>query len=153
MHIEQNRRAGFPPAKQKARSAEITGSLILGERHLRRVLTLYSLYYNETRTHLGLAKDAPLQRAVQRSGTVVATPILSRIASSLRADMIFGNDTAAEAAAKQRNLTVVVIRPRWDGTPSPSIALATQLRLRCNGVCTLSSDRLRSMDDGMNERD
>jgi transposase InsO family protein len=51
--------------------------LILGERHLRRVLTLYSLYYNETRTHLGLAKDAPLQRAVQRSGTVVATPILS----------------------------------------------------------------------------
>jgi transposase InsO family protein len=51
--------------------------LILGERHLRRVLTLYSLYYNETRTHLGLAKDAPLRRAVQRSAAVVATPILS----------------------------------------------------------------------------
>src|SRR6516225_6577529 len=32
--------------------------LIFGERHLHRVLTLYSLYYNETRTHLGLAKDA-----------------------------------------------------------------------------------------------
>ena len=32
--------------------------LILGERHLRRVLTLYSLYYNETRTHLGLSEDA-----------------------------------------------------------------------------------------------
>ena len=32
--------------------------LIFGERHLRRVLTLYALYYNETRTHLGLAKDA-----------------------------------------------------------------------------------------------
>jgi hypothetical protein len=28
--------------------------LIYGERHLRRILTLYSLYYNETRTHLGL---------------------------------------------------------------------------------------------------
>jgi hypothetical protein len=27
--------------------------LIYGERHLRRVLTLYSLYYNETRTHSG----------------------------------------------------------------------------------------------------
>src|SRR6516162_5194254 len=25
--------------------------LIFGERHLRRVLTLYSVYYNETRTH------------------------------------------------------------------------------------------------------
>jgi hypothetical protein len=32
------------------------------ERHLRRILTLYSLYYNETRTHLGLEKDAPLRR-------------------------------------------------------------------------------------------
>jgi hypothetical protein len=45
--------------------------------HLRRVLTSYSLYYNETRTHLGLGKDAPLRRAVQRSGTITVTPILS----------------------------------------------------------------------------
>jgi len=51
--------------------------LIYGEWHLRRVLTLYSLYYNETRTHLGLGKDAPLRRSVQRSGTIVTTPILS----------------------------------------------------------------------------
>jgi transposase InsO family protein len=51
--------------------------LIYGERHLRRVLTLYSSYYNETRTHLGLGKDAPLRRAVQRSGTIATTPILS----------------------------------------------------------------------------
>jgi transposase InsO family protein len=50
--------------------------LIFDERHLRRILTLYSLYYNETRTHLGLAKDAPLRRAVQRSGTIIITPIL-----------------------------------------------------------------------------
>jgi Integrase core domain len=51
--------------------------LIYGERHLRRVLTLYSLYYNETRTHLGLGKDAPLGRHIERSGTIVTTPILS----------------------------------------------------------------------------
>jgi transposase InsO family protein len=51
--------------------------VILGERHLRRVLTLYALYYNQTRTHLGLGKDAPLGRAIERSGTIVATPILS----------------------------------------------------------------------------
>jgi transposase InsO family protein len=51
--------------------------LILGERHLRRVLTLYSLYYNETRTHLGLSKDAPRRRAVQRSGTIVTAQVLS----------------------------------------------------------------------------
>jgi hypothetical protein len=30
--------------------------LIFGERHLRRILTLYSVYYNETRTHLGLVR-------------------------------------------------------------------------------------------------
>src|SRR6516162_3801790 len=51
--------------------------LIYGERHLRRILTLYSLYYNETRTHLGLGKDAPLRRSVQRSGTIIVIPILS----------------------------------------------------------------------------
>ena len=51
--------------------------LIFGERHLRRILTLYSRYYNETRTHLGLAKDAPLRRATQRSGTIIVIPIFS----------------------------------------------------------------------------
>ena len=51
--------------------------LIFGERHLRRVLTSYSLYYNEARTHLGLAKDAPHRRAVQRSGTIITTSVLS----------------------------------------------------------------------------
>ncbi len=37
--------------------------LIFGERHLMRTLSLYSDYYNQTRTHLGLAKDTPLRRA------------------------------------------------------------------------------------------
>jgi len=51
--------------------------LIFGVQHLRRILTAYSCYYNETRTHLSLDKDAPLGRAVQRHGTIVAVPILS----------------------------------------------------------------------------
>ena len=51
--------------------------LIFGAQHLRRILTSYSCYYNETRTHLSLDKDAPLGRAVQRDGTIVAVPILS----------------------------------------------------------------------------
>src|SRR5271168_2076172 len=34
--------------------------VFLGEGHLRRVLTTYSTYYNDVRTHLGLGKDAPL---------------------------------------------------------------------------------------------
>jgi hypothetical protein len=51
--------------------------LIFGESHLRRVLASYTAYYNQTRTHLALQKDAPLRRAVQRSGAIVAIPILA----------------------------------------------------------------------------
>ncbi len=51
--------------------------LIIGTRHLRQVLALYAAYYIQARTHLALQKDAPLRRAVQRSGRIVAIPILS----------------------------------------------------------------------------
>ena len=51
--------------------------LIFGESQLRRVLASYAAYYNQTRTHLALQKDAPLRRAVQRSGAIVAIPILA----------------------------------------------------------------------------
>ena len=51
--------------------------LIFGEAHLRRVLSAYAAYYNQARTHLALGKDAPLHRAVQRSGDIVAIPILA----------------------------------------------------------------------------
>jgi Integrase core domain len=50
--------------------------LIFGEAHLRRILSMYAIYYNESRTHLSLHKDALLYRAIQRSGTVVAVPVL-----------------------------------------------------------------------------
>ena len=39
--------------------------IILGERHLKRILSSYVDYYHETRTHLSLAKDAPAGRVVQ----------------------------------------------------------------------------------------
>jgi transposase InsO family protein len=51
--------------------------LIFGEAHLRQILSSYAAYYNKVRTHLALGKDAPLGRAIQRSGTIVAIPILS----------------------------------------------------------------------------
>jgi hypothetical protein len=51
--------------------------LIFGESQLRRVLASYAAYYNQTRTHLALQKDAPLRRAVRRSGAIVAIPILA----------------------------------------------------------------------------
>jgi hypothetical protein len=49
----------------------------MGESHLRRTLSAYAVYYNQMRTHLALQKDAPLHRAVQRSGVLVAIPILA----------------------------------------------------------------------------
>ena len=51
--------------------------LIFGARHLRRVLAAYSAYYNETRAHLSLDKDAPFGRPAQRDGAIVTTTILS----------------------------------------------------------------------------
>jgi transposase InsO family protein len=50
--------------------------LIFGEAHLRQILISYASYYNESRTHLSLHKDAPLHRAVQRSGTIITMPVL-----------------------------------------------------------------------------
>ena len=50
--------------------------VVFGEAHLRRVLAAYAMYYNQTRTHLTLRKDAPSGRAVQQIGTVVAIPVL-----------------------------------------------------------------------------
>jgi Integrase core domain len=39
--------------------------IVLGERHLQRVLTRYAIYYHRARTHLSLEKDAPTPRRVQ----------------------------------------------------------------------------------------
>ena len=39
--------------------------IVLGERHLRRILHSYCEYYHRTRTHLSLAKDAPDERPIQ----------------------------------------------------------------------------------------
>ena len=51
--------------------------VIVGEAHLRRILSAYAAYYNQARTHLALEKDAPLHRTVQRSGAIVVIPILA----------------------------------------------------------------------------
>ena len=50
--------------------------IVLNEAHLRRVLTSYSKYYHRSRTHLGLAKDAPDHRPVSEisTGRIVAIP-------------------------------------------------------------------------------
>src|SRR3974377_755241 len=51
--------------------------LVFGEAHLLQILSSYTAYYNDVLTHLALKKDTPLGRAFQRSGVIVAIPILS----------------------------------------------------------------------------
>jgi hypothetical protein len=50
--------------------------IVLGERHLKRILSSYVRYYHSARTHLSLDKDAPNGRAIQspEQGTVVELP-------------------------------------------------------------------------------
>jgi len=39
--------------------------IILNERHLKRLMSSYLLYYHQDRTHLGLAKDTPASRPTE----------------------------------------------------------------------------------------
>jgi transposase InsO family protein len=50
--------------------------IVLNQAHLRRLLKSYFAYYQRSRTHLSLDKDAPDHRPVQRpeEGTIVAVP-------------------------------------------------------------------------------
>jgi hypothetical protein len=50
--------------------------VVFDEAQLRRVLKNYASYYNQTRTHLSLGKDAPGFRRAQKFGRSAAIPIL-----------------------------------------------------------------------------
>jgi hypothetical protein len=78
--------------------------LVFGEAHLRQILSAYATYYysNEIRAHLALGKDAPLGRAVQRTGAIVGIPILSGLHH--RPDVIFGKDRFS-TSSRRRGLT------------------------------------------------
>ena len=49
--------------------------IVFGEAHLQRIVSLYASYYNEARTHLALAKDAPISRPIECCGRVIAEPM------------------------------------------------------------------------------
>jgi transposase InsO family protein len=56
---------------------ECTDHIIaVGEGHLRRFLQSYAHYYNGSRTHRSLNKDAPIHRLTESVGTIVSRPIL-----------------------------------------------------------------------------
>jgi hypothetical protein len=48
----------------------------LGEGHLRRILQSHARYYNESRSHRSLNKDAPVHRAIENFGAIMSRPVL-----------------------------------------------------------------------------
>ena len=59
-----------------ARRECIDHVIVLGESHLRRIMSRYAAYYNESRTYLSLGKDPPIGRAIERFGRIVATSMV-----------------------------------------------------------------------------
>jgi transposase InsO family protein len=71
--------------KQNAHVERLIGSIrrecidhvmVLGEAHLRRIMSMYAGYYNQARTHLALRKDAPVSRSIERLGRIIAEPVV-----------------------------------------------------------------------------
>jgi transposase InsO family protein len=50
--------------------------LVFRDAHLRRILSAYTGYYNDLRTHLSVDKDSPAHRPIQRLGPVTDRPTL-----------------------------------------------------------------------------
>jgi hypothetical protein len=53
-----------------------TRLIVFGQAQLRRILSKYAAYYNESRIHRSLDKDAPFHRAVERLGVITSRPVL-----------------------------------------------------------------------------
>jgi len=69
--------------------------MVLGEAHLRRVLVEFAAYYNGSRIHHSLSKDAPFHRAIERlggdfAGDFVSLDFESESALAIRAAIATG---------------------------------------------------------------
>ena len=68
--------------------------IVFSERHLRHLLLCYMKYYNGTRTHLSLEKDAPASRSVDRAGHIFLSPNPGRTPSPIWLDLIYDRHRA-----------------------------------------------------------
>jgi hypothetical protein len=74
--------------------------VVFGERHLRHVLLSSMDYYNGTRTHLSLNKDAPISRAEEAAGRILCRPILGGLH---RSAFICGRHRCFGSPLRRRN--------------------------------------------------
>jgi hypothetical protein len=77
--------------------------LVFGERHLWRILALYSSYYNEAPHALVIGQGCSPTASCPRVGSHYCHTNSVRIASSLRADMIFGKDSPRDGRLRDRH--------------------------------------------------
>jgi transposase InsO family protein len=68
--------------------------IVLNEEHLRRILAKFSTYCNGWSPHVSLRKDAPDRRPIERFGGHRRTCNLGRVASPVRANLVFRSDTS-----------------------------------------------------------
>ena len=67
-------------------------AMVFGETHLCRIVSMHASYYNGTRTHLSVGKDAPISRAIVRFGPIICRAHGWWTTSPLRANLVFGRD-------------------------------------------------------------
>src|SRR5262245_6407711 len=64
--------------------------IVFGEAHLRRILGRHAAYYNESRIHRSLDKDAPFHRAIEHFGVITSQPVLGGLHHQYWQNLIFG---------------------------------------------------------------
>ena len=112
--------------------------LVFGEAHLKRILATYAAYYNRVRRHLALDKNVPLGRAIQRSGSIVAIPVLGGLHYQYVRDFFFGAARFLAAAL----FATFFFAGEVAVAPSPASALAPLRALASIAVATLSKTTL-----------
>ena len=75
--------------------------IVFGEAHLRRILGKYAAYYNGSRIHRSLDRDAPLHRAIERVGVITSRPVLAAFITNI-AESEFSAHTTASASTTRR---------------------------------------------------
>src|SRR5215468_1261337 len=89
--------------------------VVFGERHLRHVPLSYKQYYNATRTHLSLNKNAPFPRGVEWGREYRLPPDPGRTAPSIWPDVIY----VRHSQRRQRSVPQAVAPGRRRRTEKP----------------------------------
>jgi transposase InsO family protein len=73
--------------------------IVFGETHLRRILVKFVAYYNGSRIHRSLDKDAPFHRPIERLGVIVSRPFLGGLHHQYCRILVFGTHNPIKRAA------------------------------------------------------